>query len=55
MGIVGSVFYLYLPKNQEYISRKKIITRAIIAGAAGVSVVTIRNVYKDIQKKLSLG
>jgi len=36
MGIVGSVIYLSLPKKEEDISRKKIITRAIIAGARGV-------------------
>ncbi len=55
MGIVGSVIYLSLPKSDENISRKKIITQAIIADAAGVSEVTIRNVYKEIQKKFSLG
>ena len=37
------------------ISRKRIITQAVIADAAGVSEVTIRNVYKEIEKKLSLG
>ncbi len=54
MGIVGSVLYLSLPKSHENI-RKRIITQAVIADAAGVSEVTIRNVYKEIEKKLSLG
>ncbi len=55
MGIVGAVIYLSLPKSDENITRKKIITQAIIADAAGVSEVTIRNVYKEIEKKISLG
>jgi transcription initiation factor TFIIB len=54
MGIVGAVIYLSLPKSDENI-RQRIITQAAIAGAAGVSEVTIRNVYKEIEKKLSLG
>jgi transcription initiation factor TFIIB len=54
MGIVGAVIYLSLPKSNENI-RQRIITQAIIADAAGVSEVTIRNVYKEIEKKLSLG
>ena len=54
MGIVGAVIYLSLPKSDENI-RQRIITQAIIADAAGVSEVTIRNVYKEIEKKLSLG
>jgi transcription initiation factor TFIIB len=47
MGIVGAVIYLSLPKSEENI-RQRIITQAIIADAAGVSEVTIRNVYKEI-------
>ena len=43
MGIVGAVIYLSLPKSDENI-RQRIITQAIIADAAGVSEVTIRNV-----------
>src|ERR671911_602193 len=54
MGIVGAVIYLSLPKSEENI-RQRILTQAIIADAAGVSEVTIRNVYKEIEKKLSLG
>jgi transcription initiation factor TFIIB len=54
MGIVGAVIYLSLPTSDENI-RQRIITQAIIADAAGVSEVTIRNVYKEIEKKLSLG
>ena len=54
MGIVGAVIYLSLPKSDENI-RQRIITQAIIADAAGVSEVTIRYVYKEIEKKLSLG
>src|ERR687897_431891 len=54
MGIVGAVIYLSLPKSEENI-RKRTITQAVIADAAGVSEVTIRNVYKEIEKKLSLG
>ena len=54
MGIVGAVIYLSLPKSDENI-RKRSITQAVIADAAGVSEVTIRNVYKEIEKKLSLG
>jgi transcription initiation factor TFIIB len=54
MGIVGAVIYLSLPKSDENI-RQRIITQAAIADAAGVSEVTIRNVYKEIEKKLSLG
>ena len=54
MGIVGAVIYLSLPKSEENI-RQRIITQAVIADAAGVSEVTIRNVYKEIEKKLSLG
>ena len=54
MGIVGAVIYLSLPKSDENI-RQRIITQAVIADAAGVSEVTIRNVYKEIEKKLSLG
>jgi transcription initiation factor TFIIIB Brf1 subunit/transcription initiation factor TFIIB len=54
MGIVGAVIYLSLPKSNEHI-RKRTITQAVIADAAGVSEVTIRNVYKEIEKKLSLG
>ena len=54
MGIVGAVIYLSLPKSDESI-RKRTITQAVIADAAGVSEVTIRNVYKEIEKKLSLG
>jgi len=54
MGIVGAVIYLSLPKSDENI-QKRIITQAVIADAAGVSEVTIRNVYKEIEKKLSLG
>jgi transcription initiation factor TFIIB len=54
MGIVGAVIYLSLPKSEENI-QKRIITQAVIADAAGVSEVTIRNVYKEIEKKLSLG
>ena len=54
MGIVGAVIYLSFPKSDENI-RQRIITQAIIADAAGVSEVTIRNVYKEIEKKLSLG
>ena len=54
MGIVGAVIYLSLPKSDENI-RQRIITQAVIAEAAGVSEVTIRNVYKEIEKKLSLG
>ena len=55
MGIVGAVIYLSLPKSDENTTRKKIVTQAIIAEAAGVSEVTIRNVYKEIEKKISLG
>ena len=54
MGIVGAVIYLSLPKSDENI-RQRVVTQAIIAEAAGVSEVTIRNVYKEIEKKLSLG
>ncbi|HET9807563.1 MAG TPA: transcription initiation factor IIB [Nitrososphaeraceae archaeon] len=54
MGIVGSVIYLSLPKSDEN-TKKRIITQAVIADAAGVSEVTIRNVNKEIEKKLSLG
>ena len=54
MGIVGAVIYLSLPKSDENI-RQRVVTQAIIADAAGVSEVTIRNVYKEIEKKLSLG
>jgi transcription initiation factor TFIIB len=54
MGIVGAVIYLSLPKSDENV-RQRIITQARIANAAGVSEVTIRNVYKEIQNKLSLG
>jgi transcription initiation factor TFIIB len=54
MGIVGSVIYLSLPKSDENI-RQRVVTQAIIADAAGVSEVTLRNVYKEIEKKLSLG
>ena len=54
MGIVGAVIYLSLPKSEENI-RKRTITQAVIADAAGVSEVTIRNVYKEIEKKLLLG
>ena len=54
MGIVGSVIYLSLPKSDQNI-RKRTITQAVIADAAGVSEVTIRNVYKEIEKKLLLG
>ena len=54
MGIVGAVIYLSLPKSDENI-RQRIITQRVIADAAGVSEVTIRNVYKEIEKKLSLG
>ena len=54
MGIVGAVIYLSLPKSDENI-KKRSITQAVIADAAGVSEVTIRNVYKEIEKKLSLG
>jgi transcription initiation factor TFIIB len=53
MGIVGAVIYLSLPKSKENI-RKRTITQAVIADAAGVSEVTIRNVYKEIEKKLLL-
>jgi transcription initiation factor TFIIB len=49
MGIVGAVIYLSLPKSGENI-RQRIITQAIIADAAGVSEVTIRNVYKEIER-----
>src|SRR5215211_7942448 len=55
MGIVGAVIYLSLPKNDENISKKKIVTQRIIANAAEVSEVTIRSIYKEIEKKLSLG
>jgi transcription initiation factor TFIIB len=55
MGIVGAVIYLSLPKSDENITRKKIITQAIIADASGVSEVTIRNIYKEIEKRLLLG
>ena len=55
MGIVGAVIYLSLPKNDENNTRKKIVTQAKIADAAGVSEVTIRNIYKEIEKKISLG
>jgi transcription initiation factor TFIIB len=54
LGIVGAVIYLSLPKSDENV-RQRIITQAIVANAAGVSEVTIRNVYKEIEKKLSLG
>ena len=54
MGIVGAVIYLSFPKSDENI-RQRIITQRVIADAAGVSEVTIRNVYKEIEKKLSLG
>jgi transcription initiation factor TFIIB len=54
MGIVGSVLYLSFPKSDHNI-RKRTITQAVIADAAGVSEVTIRNVYKEIEKKLLLG
>ena len=54
MGIVGAVIYLSLPKSDENI-RQRVVTQAIIADAAGVSEVTIRNVYKEIEKKISLG
>ncbi len=50
MGIVGSVIYLSLPKSDEN-TKKRIITQAVIADAAGVSEVTIRNVNKEIEKK----
>ena len=50
MGIVGAVIYLSLPKSMR-IFQKRIITQAVIADAAGVSEVTIRNVYKEIEKK----
>lgn len=55
MGIVGVVIYLSLPKSDENMTRKKIITQAIIADASGVSEVTIRNIYKEIEKRLLLG
>ena len=55
MGIVGAVIYLSLPKSDENISKKKIVTQRIIANAAEVSEVTIRSIYKEIEKKLSLG
>ena len=55
MGIVGAVIYLSLPKDNEKITGKKFITQAIIADAAGVSEVTIRNIYKEIEKKILLG
>ena len=54
MGVVGAVIYLSLPKSDEKI-RKRSLTQAVIADAAGVSEVTIRNLYKEIEKKLSLG
>jgi transcription initiation factor TFIIB len=54
MGIVGAVIYLSLPKSDENI-RQRVVTQAVIADAAGVSEVTIRNVYKEIEKKISLG
>jgi transcription initiation factor TFIIB len=54
MGVVGAVIYLSLPKSDE-ITRQRSVTQAVIAEAAGVSEVTIRNVYKEIEKKLSLG
>jgi len=54
MGIVGAVIYLSLPKSDENI-RQRIITQAVIAEAAGVSEVPNLNVYKEIDKKLSLG
>ena len=54
MGIVGSFLYLSLPKSDHKI-RKRTITQAVIADAAGISKVTIRNVYKEIERKLSLG
>jgi transcription initiation factor TFIIB len=54
MGIVGATIYLSVPKNGEN-NRQRTITQAMIADAAGVSEVTIRNIYKEIEKKLSLG
>jgi transcription initiation factor TFIIB len=54
MGIFGAVVDLSLPKSDDS-NRKRTITQAVIADAAGVSEVTIRNVYKEIEKKLSLG
>jgi transcription initiation factor TFIIB len=54
MGIVGSALFLSLPKSDHYI-RKRTITQSVIADAAGVSEVTIRNMYKEIEKKLLLG
>ncbi|HEU4483538.1 MAG TPA: hypothetical protein VFR65_10860 [Nitrososphaeraceae archaeon] len=54
IGIVEAIIYLSLHKSDESI-RKRTITQAVIADAAGVSEVTIRNVYKEIEKKLPLG
>ena len=54
MGVVGAVIYLSVPKSDDT-TRQRAITQAVIADAAGVSEVTIRNVYKEIEKKLSLG
>ena len=54
MGIVGAVLYLSLPKINGN-TKKRTITQEVIANAAGISEVTIRNVYKEIEKKLSLG
>ena len=54
MGIVGAVIYLSLPKINGN-TKKRTITQEVIANAAGISEVTIRNVYKEIEKKLSLG
>jgi transcription initiation factor TFIIB len=54
MGVVGAVIYLSVPKSDEN-SGQRIIKQAIIADAAGVSDVTIRHIYKEIEKKISLG
>jgi transcription initiation factor TFIIIB Brf1 subunit/transcription initiation factor TFIIB len=54
IGIVEAIIYLSLHKSDESI-RKRTIPQAVIADAAGVSEVTIRNVYKEIEKKLPLG
>ena len=51
MGIVGAVIYLSLPKSDENI-RQRVVTQAIIADAAGVTEVTVRNRYKNIISQL---
>ncbi len=46
IGIVEAIIYLSLHKSDESI-RKRTITQAVIADAAGVSEVTIRNISPE--------